>query len=255
MELRFGRNAAGLVVGGRELRATVFNENEVRAAAGVTFLIAAVAVSFAAFERQYLPLRIASAFLLVEFVLRTTLGLRYSPAGVLARQLTRGQKPEWVSAKPKRFSWTIGLAMASSMIVMTNVGIRGALPLTMCAICMALMWMECALGLCLGVQDLRLARASRIQEPRRRDRALRRRRLRAADACRRPCHSARPGHLNACAASSPISVRRVSLERIARSRCIADPRAFLAPLAARTAGVAHLGDQVRRSREGHSAAV
>jgi hypothetical protein len=150
VELRFGQSAAGLVVGGRELRAAVFNENEVRAAAGVTLLIAAVAVSFAAFEQQYLPLRIASAFLVVEFVLRTALGIRYSPAGVLARWLTRGQAPEWVSAKPKRFAWTIGLAMAFAMIVMTNFGIRGTMPLTMCAICMALMWMECALGVCLG---------------------------------------------------------------------------------------------------------
>ena len=66
MELRFGQNVAGLVVGGRELRAAVFNENEVRAAAGVTLLIAAVAFSYAYFEQQYLPLRIASAFLLVE---------------------------------------------------------------------------------------------------------------------------------------------------------------------------------------------
>ena len=150
MELRFGQSAVGLVVGGRELRAAVFNENEVRAAAGVTLIVAAVAVSFAAFEQQYLPLRIASAFLVVEFVLRTTLGIRYSPAGILARWLTRGQAPEWVSAKPKRFAWTIGLAMAFAMIVLTNVGVRGTLPQAMCAVCMALMWMECALGVCLG---------------------------------------------------------------------------------------------------------
>ena len=40
--------------------------------------------------------------------------------------------------------------MAASMLVMTNLGIRGALPLTMCVICMALMWIESALGVCLG---------------------------------------------------------------------------------------------------------
>ena len=150
MELRFGQNVAGLVVGGRELRATVFNENEVRAAAGVTLVIGAVAFCFAYFEQRYVPLQVASSFFLVEFVLRTTLGIRYSPAGVAARWLTRGQAPEWVSAKPKRFAWTIGVAMASAMIVITNTGIRGTLPMTMCLICMTLMWMECALGLCLG---------------------------------------------------------------------------------------------------------
>ena len=150
MQLRFGQNVAGLVVGGRVLRAAVFNENEVRAVAGVTLVIAAVAFCFALFEQQYVPLQVASSFFLVEFVLRTTLGIRYSPAGVFARWLTRGQEPHWVSAKPKRFAWMIGVAMAFSMTVITNTGIRGALPGTLCAICMTLMWMEAALGLCLG---------------------------------------------------------------------------------------------------------
>lgn len=150
MEFRFGQNAAGLVVGGRELRAAVFNENEVRAAAGVTLVIGAVAFSFAYFEQQYLPLQVASSFFLVEFVLRTTLGIRYSPVGIVARWMTSGQAPEWVSAKPKRFAWTLGVAMAFSMTVITNSGIRGTLPATLCLICMTLMWMESALGLCLG---------------------------------------------------------------------------------------------------------
>ena len=150
MEFRFGQSAAGLLVGGRELRAAVFNENEVRAAAGVTLVIGAVAFSFAFFEQQYLPLQLASSFFLVEFVLRTTLGIRYSPVGVVARRLTRGQAPEWVSAKPKRFAWTFGVAMAGAMTVITTSGIRGVLPGTLCLICLTLMWMECALGLCLG---------------------------------------------------------------------------------------------------------
>ena len=64
--------------------------------------------------------------------------------------MTRRREAEWVSAKPKRFAWTLGLGMALAMTVITNVGIRGTLPRTMCLICLALMWMESALGLCLG---------------------------------------------------------------------------------------------------------
>ena len=131
-------------------RVAVFNENEVRAAAGVTLVIGAVAFSFAFFEQQYLPLQLASSFFLVEFVLRTTLGIRYSPVGVVARRLTRGQAPEWVSAKPKRFAWTFGVAMAGAMTVITTSGIRGTLPGTLCLICMTLIgWslrLACAWG-------------------------------------------------------------------------------------------------------------
>jgi hypothetical protein len=36
------------------------------------------------------------------------------------------------------------------MTVITNSGIRGSLPRTICLICLTLMWLESALGLCLG---------------------------------------------------------------------------------------------------------
>ena len=64
--------------------------------------------------------------------------------------MTFNQPPEWVSAKPKRFAWTLGLAMTFAMTIITNIGIRGTLPRTICLICLTLMWMESALGLCLG---------------------------------------------------------------------------------------------------------
>jgi hypothetical protein len=70
--------------------------------------------------------------------------------GVVAHAMTLRQTPDWVSAKPKRFAWTLGLGMAFSMMVITNSGIRGTLPRTICAICLTLMWMESVLGLCLG---------------------------------------------------------------------------------------------------------
>jgi hypothetical protein len=55
-----------------------------------------------------------------------------------------------VSAKPKRFAWTLGLAMAAAMTVITNVNIHGYLPRSMCLVCLTLMWMESVVGLCLG---------------------------------------------------------------------------------------------------------
>ena len=128
------------------------NENEVRAAAGVTMVLGAVAFSYAYFTRQYTPLQIVATLFFLEFLTRILIGLRYSPIGLLARAMTSNQQPEWVSAKPKRFAWTLGLAMASAMTIITNSGIRGTLPRTICVICLTLMWMESALGLCLGCQ-------------------------------------------------------------------------------------------------------
>lgn len=147
---RFGQRISGLVVNGQELRAPVFNENEVRAAAGLTMVIGAVAFSYAYFTHQYIPLQVVTTFFFVDFLIRLTLGLRRSPIGAVARAMAFSQPPEWVSAKPKRFAWTLGLAMSFAMMIITNSGIRGGLPRTMCLICLTLMWMESSLGLCLG---------------------------------------------------------------------------------------------------------
>jgi len=70
--------------------------------------------------------------------------------GVVAHLLTRYRDPDWVSAKPKRFAWELALGLSFSMMIITNSGIRGYLPRTICLICLTLMWMESVLGLCLG---------------------------------------------------------------------------------------------------------
>ena len=150
MELSFGQRISGRTPDAAELHAAVVDENQVRAAAGVTMVLGAVAFSFAYFNHQYILLQIVSTLFFVEFLARLTVGLRFSPVGVIARAMTLGRVPDLVSAKPKRFAWTLGGGMAFSMMIITNSGIRGMLPRTICAICLTLMWMESVLGLCLG---------------------------------------------------------------------------------------------------------
>jgi hypothetical protein len=165
VELELGERIVG--VDGRMLYAPVVDENEVRAAAGLTMVIGAVAFAYAYFDKQYLPLQAVATLFFVEFLIRVTAGIRYSPIGVVARALTFGLAPEWVSAKPKRFAWSLGLAMTFAMTVITNSGIRGLLPRTICLICLALMWMESALGLCLGcrIHALLVRRGWRPRDP------------------------------------------------------------------------------------------
>jgi hypothetical protein len=131
-------------------RAVAFDERQARAAAGITLVIGAVAFSYAYFDKRYAPLQAVTAFFLVEFLLRVTLGLRWSPVGALAGAMTSRGDPEWVAARPKRFAWTLGLVMAAAMTAITNSGVRGLLPRTICLVCLALMWLEAVLGLCVG---------------------------------------------------------------------------------------------------------
>jgi hypothetical protein len=128
----------------------VVDENVVRAAAGLTMAMGAVAFGYAYFTGRYAPLQTVAALLLAEFLTRLTFGLPRSPVGLLARAMTSMRRPEWVPARPKRFAWKLALGMTAAMTVITNSGIRGLLPRTICLICLTLMWMESALGLCLG---------------------------------------------------------------------------------------------------------
>jgi hypothetical protein len=149
---RYGQRVPGLAVDAKELQAGVFNENEVRAAAGLTLVIGAVAFCYAYFTHNYIPLQAVASFFFLEFLIRVTAGLQYSPTGILAKAMTRQNPPEWVSARPKRFAWTLGLAMGFAMTIITNSGIRGYLPRTICLTCLTLMWLEAVIGLCLGCQ-------------------------------------------------------------------------------------------------------
>jgi hypothetical protein len=132
--------------------APVVNEHLVRAAAGTTMVMGAVAFAYAYFERLYWPLQTVAVLFFVEFLLRVTVGIPRSPIGLLAGWMTRRQPPDWVSARPKRFAWSLGVGMSGLMAIITNVGIRGWLPRSICLICLGLMWLESVLGVCLGCE-------------------------------------------------------------------------------------------------------
>jgi hypothetical protein len=137
---------------GTVFRAGVFNEVEVRAAAGITMALGAYAFVYANFDKYFLPIKVVTTFFCIDFLIRITVGIHRSPVGLFARLITWGRPPEWVSAKPKRFAWTLGMIMSAGMTVITNVNIHGWLPRSVCLICLLLMWLESVLGLCLGCQ-------------------------------------------------------------------------------------------------------
>ena len=138
------------------MTAQYVNENEARAAAGLTMALGAVAFAYANFGKVFWPIKLVSAFFVVDFLLRVTVGLERSVTGWVAGWLTHRQPSQWVSTKPKRFAWTLGLFMAFAMSIITGSGIHGPLPRTICLICLTLMWLEAVLGLCLGCELYRV---------------------------------------------------------------------------------------------------
>ncbi len=160
-----GETIPGLMINGGPAPYPVMNERAVRATAGLMLIVTAVAFSQAFFQGNFLPLKIITPILFIDFTLRVLTGLTpFSPFGVLGTFMVRHQKPEWVGATQKRFAWSIGIGVALLMTVITNMNITGALPLTFCVICMSLMWLETALGLCVGCQIYRWLARRRMLE-------------------------------------------------------------------------------------------
>jgi hypothetical protein len=146
-----GEIIPGLKINDKPAPYPVMNERAVRATAGLMLITTVIAFSLAFFMKNFLLLKIITPVLFVDFTLRVFTGMtRFSPFGILGTLLVRNQKPEWVGAAQKRFAWSIGIAVALLMTIITNMNITGALPLSFCAMCMSLMWMETALGVCVG---------------------------------------------------------------------------------------------------------
>ena len=75
--------------------------------AGMTMVMGAIAFAFAYFENRYWRLQVVASFFFIEFLVRVTAGISRSPVGLLTGWMTQRQPPDWVSAKPKRFAWTL----------------------------------------------------------------------------------------------------------------------------------------------------
>ncbi len=133
-------------------RPAFVDERRVRAAAGLTMAAGAIAFAVAVLDSTPVLIRIVSLVFAVDFTIRVVDRLEHSPVGFAAGWLVSRRHLQLVSARPKRFAWALGAAMSTTMAVITNLGVRGVVPRTICVICLVLMWAEAVLGLCIGCE-------------------------------------------------------------------------------------------------------
>lgn len=140
----FGEKIAGF-----EMR--VLNEREVRASAGILFLLAIISFLNAWLVGNYQLIKIFVVIFLVDFSLRIFVNPKYSPSLIIGRFAVRNQKVEYVGAPQKRFAWIIGFLLAVTMffvVVINNV--IGPLNLIICLTCLSFLFFEAAFGICIG---------------------------------------------------------------------------------------------------------
>ena len=129
----------------------VLNEREIRAAAGILFLMTYTSLMFIIFERNFVPIKYVITIFLTDFLIRVFINPKFSPSLIVARLIVRNQVPEYVGARQKKVAWMIGVVLGGTMFVFFLI-VNAFSPITgiICLICLVFLFFESAFGICLG---------------------------------------------------------------------------------------------------------
>jgi hypothetical protein len=142
--IKFGEDVEGYNI-------PVLNEREVRAAAGILFLIMFISLMQILFKVNFVYIKYGITLFLTDFIIRVFINPKFSPTLIIGRLIVGNQTPEYVGAKQKKFSWIIGLILATTMfIAMVLFNSYGPLTGIICLVCLIFLFFESVFGICLG---------------------------------------------------------------------------------------------------------
>ncbi len=151
MKKEYGKVIDGLIVQGRPANYGVVNENAIRASAGLMFAIAFGVMIYTIMSKDLSLVKIVVPVYWLSFFFMVLVGPNWSIFAFAGEFLTKGKRPEYVGAMQKRFAWSMGLFMATVMMLLLFVfNITGIVPLILCGMCVLFMWLESACGFCVG---------------------------------------------------------------------------------------------------------
>lgn len=142
--IKFGADVPGYNI-------PVLNEREIRAAAGILFLMMFITIVTVVTKGNFTPLKYAVVIFLTDILIRVLVSPRFAPSLIIGRLIVRNQTPEYVGAKQKKFAWIIGIILALTMFILLVV-VNSYSPITgiICLICLIFLFFESAFGICLG---------------------------------------------------------------------------------------------------------
>ena len=134
--LKFGEDVQGYNI-------PVLNEREIRASAGMLFLVMFISLMLILFKSNFLLIKYVIVFFLTDFIIRVFVNPRFSPSLIIARLIVRNQVPEYVGAQQKRFAWMIGVVLAALMFIFLVV-VNAFSPITgiTCLTCLIFLFFE-----------------------------------------------------------------------------------------------------------------
>lgn len=142
----------------------VLNEREIRAAAGILFLMMLISILTVIMKGDFTMLKYAVIIFLTDISVRVFINPKYAPTLIIGRWIVRNQVPEYVGAPQKKFAWIIGFVLAITMFVLL-VLVNSYSPITglICFVCLIFLFFETSFGICLGCKFYPLLFKDKVQ--------------------------------------------------------------------------------------------
>lgn len=142
----------------------VLNEREIRAAAGLLFLLMLISILVVILKGDFTLLKYAVTIFLTDILIRVFINPKFAPTLIIGRWIVRNQVPEYVGAPQKKFAWIIGVVLAVTMYILL-VLVNSYSPITglICFVCLIFLFFESAFGICLGCKFYPLFFKGKVQ--------------------------------------------------------------------------------------------
>lgn len=155
--IKFGEDVEGYKI-------PVLNEREIRAAAGILFVLMFISIFLAGQKNDFLMIKYAVTIFFTDILIRVFINPKFSPSLIIGRLIVRNQTPEYVGAAQKKFAWIIGILLSSTIFIHLVVfNTSGPVTGLGCMICLIFLFFETAFGICLGCKFYPLFFKDKVQ--------------------------------------------------------------------------------------------
>lgn len=132
----------------------VLDERKMRASAGIMFIFGLFASINGFILNQYAIIPYIMGALVLNFMIGLFINPKYSPSVMLASIFVWRQSSQPIGAVQKKFAWSLGLALSGTILVLSiflqNDRSYFEPVCLLCIICLLLMYLETAFGICVG---------------------------------------------------------------------------------------------------------
>ncbi|OQY04533.1 MAG: hypothetical protein B6I20_02825 [Bacteroidetes bacterium 4572_117] len=132
----------------------VLDERRMRASAGIMFLLGLIAFINAFILQNFIVIPYIAGFLMLNFIIGIFINPKFSPTVFIAYLFVRKQSPLPIGAIQKKFAWSLGLTLSITIFILSLYLINDVSffePVCfLCLICIALLYLETAFGICIG---------------------------------------------------------------------------------------------------------